>query len=229
MRKLKVLMFLTIIMIILIKGCVYAETSITAKLSANKDSINKDEEVELSLGFYDFKDIGIGINAYTATLNFDKNLFELKKIEGLNGWNSPSYNKINALEGSTKLAATINNFTKTEGNILKITLKSKQTITSSTEISIKGIEVATKENENTKKIKVGDVSIKQSIKNENSEQEKGNENSKDGVIKNDQSGILTKVAQLPKAGITSSIFTVLIVIAFSIICYLKVKEYKDIK
>ena len=143
MKKVKIIFLLIVLIVAMcLNTLVYATASATAKLSSNKNTLSKDEEIEIFFSLNDFADIGEGINAYTGTLVFDKDIFEFKKVEGLNNWNTPMYNSKNISSGNVKLAATISNFTKTEGNVLKITLKAKEDIKSDTTISITNLEVA---------------------------------------------------------------------------------------
>ena len=219
-KKLQFTIIAIISIILLSLNYIYASASVTAYLSANKTSIKKDNEIIITMDLKNFSDVGDGINAYVGTLCFDKDTFEFVKVEGQNGWNAPSYNSANIINGSTKLAATINNFTKAEGNVLKIILKAKKEITTDTKISITNLTVATKISGKTSKIPVEDVSVKinrdETVQNGTKDDLKGEDNT-------------TSKKKLSKAGKNNESLFLFCTIAIVGIIYIKYMQLKDIE
>lgn len=194
--------------------------SISANLKSDKTSIKKGDEIVVTMNVKEFVDIGDGINAYVANLSFDKEIFEFEKAEGENNWNTPTYNSKNILNGSTKFASTINNFTKTEGDILKITFKIKKDITSDTAINMTNISIATKKDNKTSKVSLNDIELKFTKAGISQGEKQDNLKGKDETTSN------KKLSDAGKINIFVAIFFICVVLIF---LYAKNRKFKDIK
>lgn len=218
-KKIKFLIIFMISILLLSLNSVSA-TSISANLKSDKVTIKKDDEITVTMNVRDFVDIGDGTNAYVANLNFDREIFELKKAEGKNNWNAPTYNSKNISNGSTKIASTINNFTKTEGDILNITFKAKKDITSDTIISMTNISFATKKDNKTFKVNLNDIALKFTKDGTVQDKTQNNLKGKDETTSN------TKLSDAGKMNFFVAIFFICVVLVF---LYVKNRKFKDIK
>ena len=139
----------------------FAVTEAKVEATVSYEELTANKEVIVTIDIKDFQNIGDGINAYILTINFDKNKLAFIKAEGLNGWNSPTYNGNNIESGKIKLVATRSNFSKQTGEILKVTLKTKDNVIVSdlNQIGFESVSFANKINNNTQKLQVGKISL----------------------------------------------------------------------
>lgn len=139
----------------------FAVTEAKVEATVSYKELSANNEVIVTIAIKDFQNIGDGINAYILTINFDKNKLAFVKAEGLNGWNSPTYNGNNLENGKIKFVATRSNFSKETGEILKITLKTKDNVIVSdlNQIGFEGVSFANKINNSTQKLQVGKISL----------------------------------------------------------------------
>lgn len=139
MKRLKVLktIILTLIIVLSMQFNVFA-AEFKTETTANKKEIKKGEQVVVTLSFKDYKDIGKGLNAYKATLQYDKNLFEeveQSDFQTLNSWEELLYNPDNGEFVSIKKAGSMD-----DESVVKITLKAKSDIRpETTTITIKDV------------------------------------------------------------------------------------------
>lgn len=124
------LLLICLFVLFFTKSSVNADSKLSATLSTDSKTItNNMNEVVLYIKIGDF--VSDGILGYEATLQYDESIFDNVKMEGLNGWNNPSY------DSSTKkfLSTTENAVAGTD--IAKITLSLKDNITAqTTEVAI---------------------------------------------------------------------------------------------
>lgn len=113
-----------------------AATTFNVKLKTDSTTISKDQtSVVLYLNLQDYS--SDGILGYEATLNYDKNIFENVMIDGLNSWDTPSYDST-----TNKFVSTTEN-AKSNTNIARIELKIKSGVTAqTTTISINNLIVS---------------------------------------------------------------------------------------
>lgn len=133
---------LIVIYIILILGIllaltkpVSADTKFSAVLTTDMQTISQDiNEVTVFIRLGDF--VSDGILGYEATLEYDENVFGNASIEGLNGWDNPSYDST-----TNKFLSTTENAVGGT-NIAKITLELKDNITvDTTQVSINNFTI----------------------------------------------------------------------------------------
>ena len=70
--------------------------SYSGDIETNTDKIKPGEEIEVNFYLQNYENIKDGINAYKATLEYDKNIFEeveLENFESKNLWQEFLYNK----------------------------------------------------------------------------------------------------------------------------------------
>ncbi len=84
--------------LIMITTNVQASSKINANIVSNVDELKPGQEMTLTLKFDNYQEIKKGINAYKATLVYDKTIFEeitFNNFEQLNQWEELQYNKQN--------------------------------------------------------------------------------------------------------------------------------------
>lgn len=164
MKKKVVIITGIIIILILLASKLFAAESLTAKSSSTKDEIKEQEEIIITLRFDEYKGINKGINAYKATIEYSKDIWEELEEEDFicqNDWESLKYNKSNGKFVAIKKAGSYS-----PEDIVKVTLKAKKGIKAgTTEIKIKNIVTSNGE----KDIEVEDASSIINIIEEQSE------------------------------------------------------------
>lgn len=224
--------FILMLFMILGINSSFATTEATVEATVAYKNLDDNNEIFITIDIKEFQDIGDGINAYILTLNFDNNKLEFVKAEGLNGWNSPTYNGNDLENGKIKFVATRSNFFKETGEILKITLKTKSNLTSSdlNQISFEEVSFANRLNGNIQKLQVENIELKLSDLNGNNNQkepqksvepEKQPPETTDDKNKDDD----TAKGPLPQAGTTSYIIFFTILIVSALVSY---RKYKNI-
>lgn len=219
------ILFILILFMILGVNSSYATTVATVEATVNYKNLDVNNEIFVTINIKEFQDIGDGINAYILTLNFDNDKLEFAKAEGLNGWNSPTYNSNDLGNGKIKFVATRSNFSKETGEILKITLKTKNNITSSdlNQISFKEVSFANKLNGNTQKLQVENIVLK--LNNNNQQESQKQENTTEQQTEKSNKNSDTPQGPLPKTGTSSYIILFVILLASVCVFY---KKYKNI-
>jgi hypothetical protein len=129
------LSILVIIILLSITISVYAASSCKITLTTTKDEFSKDEEFVVDVVVSDIQNER-GIIAFGAELEYDKSCLTLVKMEGENGWSTPSYNEENG-----KLVTDSNKLKTDDESIFKMTFKVIAT-TTNTEIKLNNISVA---------------------------------------------------------------------------------------
>ena len=98
MKKI-VISLITFFMLNLIAiNTVFATTTVDVKLSTNATELKQGDEVVVTLKLDNLNEVKKGINAYKATLVYDKDIFETITQSDFvcqNGWESLKYNPAN--------------------------------------------------------------------------------------------------------------------------------------
>lgn len=229
MKKI-VIMSLILIMIICVMNNVYAAINCSVNMQTAKTEFRQDEELVVDVRLSNIQSER-GIIAFGATLEYDKNSLTIVKMEGKNGWATPSYN-----EAEGKLVMERNGLTTKDETMFQIIFKVKEQNNKNISILLKDIEVA----DGNERTKIGTtdkkITIKQGDKNTNvgdknptenivqtpSTNTNLNSNTDKNVGLKDNSIADTKI---PKAGESNMIFKVCIlaIIMISIALYIKVK------
>ena len=221
--------FIFILFLIIGEVLSFAKTDARVEDTVTFQNLNANNDVSIGIDIKDLQDIGDGINAYILTINFDTNKFELIKAEGVNGWNTPTYNKNNLKNGKIKFVSTRSDFSKKTGEILKITLKLKDNLTASdlNQVSFENVSFANKINGSTQKLQIENIDLKLSNLNEENNQQQSQETQKTQQTEtnNDKKSDTAK-GPLPQAGEKSFAMVGIILIISVLIFY---KKYKKIK
>ena len=137
----KIIIGITIIIVALLLtyNLVSADTvKLEAKVSSTTTEIKDEQELTITFSLDKYNEIDKGINAYKATLEYDKNIFEEvteKNFTSQNDWEQLKYNKETGEFVAIKKAGSI-----TPEDIVKINLKAKNELKAGkTEIKIKDV------------------------------------------------------------------------------------------
>jgi LPXTG-motif cell wall-anchored protein len=126
-----------LVAIVIMGSAVYAALDCTVSISTTKTEFSKNEEFTVNVNLSDIQSEK-GVIAFSATLQYDKDVLTLVKMEGQNGWSSsPSYNEENG-----KLVMDRNNVTNSDETILKITFKVNGNSKQTTSINLNDISVS---------------------------------------------------------------------------------------
>ena len=123
MKKKSVIIGAIIIIIALLCNNSYAAGEKISTSLSQKETNEGKIQVEVSIS--QMESVGEGINAYSGELSFDSDKLSLVKIEGINGWKTPSYSEEKAKNGKTKVVSTSNNFINIPGTIFIATFEKK--------------------------------------------------------------------------------------------------------
>lgn len=230
MKKI-VIMSLILITIICVMSNVYAAIICSVNIQTAKTEFKQDEEFVVDIRISNIQSER-GIIAFSSTLEYDKSSLTMVKMEGKNGWATPSYNET---EGT--LVMERNGLTTKDETMFQITFKVKEQNDKNISIALKDIEVA----DGNERTKIGDtdenITIKQGDKNTDVGENKNpteniaqtpatntilNSNTEKNAVLKDNSIADTKI---PKAGDSNMIFKVFIlsIIIISTALCIKVK------
>lgn len=233
---------LILLMIICISTSVYAATSCNASLQTSKSEYNKGDEFTVDVNVTDLQS-DRGIISFGATLDYDTSCLTFVKMEGKNGWNTPSYNKDSGI-----LVSDGSSLMKNDGTVFTITFKVNEGASkSSTTISLKDITVgdggnsgATKVNGTSKNINIKNVTsggntttpdTNNNTTNSGTSSGSSNSNTSSSNKNSTSSGSKTniintndsKTGRLPKAGRTDVMLVVFIVVLVGVAAFYYVK------
>lgn len=180
MRKIKFgfICILAFIILSLSGMRVYAASGIKAILENDKTELTSGDEVVVTLRFDNYEEINKGVNAYKATLEYDKSIFEEvleSDFQTLNNWEQLKFNKDTGEFVAIKRVGS-----KTPEEIVKITLRVKENVQAGKEdILIKDIVTS----EGKEDIMVGESKITVDIIQDQSNQVfiPGDQNSSNNV------------------------------------------------
>lgn len=137
MKKI-VISIIGFIIIILIASSILASDNLTANISSTSTQVKEEQEVIISLKFESYQEIKKGLNAYKATIEYDKNIFEEIQSQDFicqNNWEQLKYNEETGEFIAIKKAGS-----KEPEEVVKITLKAKKGVKAgTTDIKIKDI------------------------------------------------------------------------------------------
>ncbi len=210
------------------------EINLTGNVTAKQDT--KTLELTLSLGNF----IGVEENivlGYEATVEYDKNMFQSVKIEGLNGWSASYESTTNALVGELSTATA-----KANTSIAKITLTLKDGVEPGTSGTFKLNNLQLTDDENVditvnKSITITMEKIEEPTPESDPDPEPTPEPKAEPKKENEQQIIKTntqkatsntqKVSALPHAGIQNYIvITLLIVFITGVLALIRYKTIK---
>ncbi len=126
MKKKFLILSLVIILILgMLPITAFADTkySLNATMTANNSRVEAGSEVLIVVKLSQLNVPETGINDFTAYLGYDSNVFETineSSIDGVDGW-KPEYTP-----GTTKIHLYRDTFLKTDGEIMQISLKTKE-------------------------------------------------------------------------------------------------------
>lgn len=246
MKKI-VSLILILLTVICMMGSVYAATSCNISVQTAKTEYSKNEQFTVDVNIANIKS-DRGIISLGATLDYDKNSLTLVKIEGKNGWETPSsgssYNEANG-----KIAIARNGLGKNNETIFTITFKVKEQSKPNVSITLKDITVA----DGIAPVKIAttykNITIKETTTNSGSQSgtnngttstpgtttnggtststNKTNSQANTSTNKNtkNSSKSAAKTGKLPKAGDTNMllIISIALVLVVSIACFIRMK------
>lgn len=182
--KLSLILLMMISMIFCITKSSYAALSSKVSITSVSE-VQKGEEFTVKFNLSNLKS-DKGINALMGTLKYDEDSLTLVKMEGQNGWASPSYNEENG-----KFVTERSEFVTTDGVFMQVTFKVKEDSKEKVNISIEEISIANDEEE------VNVSSTSKSIK------VKGNEQDSD-TSTNTNTNANTNISSTTNSGTNSS-------------------------
>ncbi len=134
----KIMYFIIMLLIaIIMLGKVYAISECNVEIKAQKNNLNKNDEFTVDVNISNIKS-EMGITAFGATLEYDKESLNIEKIEGRNEWETPT-NGLTFNEENGKIAITKSGFAKKNETIFKITFKVKEQSAKNPTITLKNI------------------------------------------------------------------------------------------
>lgn len=243
------------ITLLIMTNVTYAATpSFSIELVADKTTVNRGEEVTVTLRVKDFANMSEGIYALFAQIEYDKNYFEeltASNISGKGTWSSaPTFNTSN-----NQLTADSGTGVKTNSEVFSIKLKVKSTATEGATTTVKVKNFQGSEGEEDLKanqdaainIKIGTNSTTNNNGGTNNNNGSGNNNggtnnsngssnNNSSMNKNNSSNSNSSskdksqaTTKLPQTGEEKYIIiSIISVIGISIFTYMKYRKYKGI-
>ena len=168
--------------IITVTTMVQATIGVNVKIQPNKTQYEKQEEVVVEVALSNIQSER-GIITFAGTLQYDRNSLELVKMEGQNGWGSPSYNEANG-----KFVMDRNSLLKESQTILKITWKVKDTTSKDVSIAIENMSVADGNEEASIAKTMINITVNQGSVTPGENQDPGNTNTVTNTVENTVTG-----------------------------------------
>ncbi len=134
MKKLGKISFILLSIVCMTISCYAASCTMSMESAKNEYKPNEDVVVDVKLTNID---AGEGIIALEGVLEYDTNSLTYVKMEGQNGWETPSYNA-----GNGKFIMSRNALVATPEALLKITFKVKGQSAKSPTITLKNIKAS---------------------------------------------------------------------------------------
>lgn len=139
--------FLKTTIVFLVAVCIFTSAYATftgvVSLQTNNNEFAKGEEVVVDVKIASIQS-DRGIISLGAILEYDKNSLTYVKMEGKNGWETPSYNEANG-----KLVMGRNSFGSQDETMIQITFKVKQESYQNVAIALKNIAISDGNQETT--------------------------------------------------------------------------------
>lgn len=212
MKKILKASIIMLLMIMCIRTYVYAVLSCSVNLKVNKTELIKNEEFVTDVVLSNVQSEK-GIIALGATLEYDTNILEIVKMEGKNGWTTPSYN-----ENNGKMITDRSGLTTDNEIMFQITFKIKDQSQKNATISLKDISVSNGDEET----KVNNTSNTITIKSETSNSNTNTTNNTPDTTEKDDK--ITSNRVLPNTGGNNILFiTLSIIFVLAAIFYIKIK------
>lgn len=227
-----------------------ANLSFTTTMTPSSTSVSEATEVVVTVAVSNLNVGDSGINAFSAYLSYDTDVFETltdSSVEGLNNWSS-TYSVTNG-----QILLTKNAFVNDDEEIMQITLKTKEGISSGTEgtVSLTGIAVQNSEDTITGSnvsttITVGTEQSKNTTNNTNvlvitpttnTENNTNNENSTNSTNTENSSNNSSTYnisnntdGDIPYTGLSSDAYVKIIlgVILIALVIYIKIRKMDEI-
>ncbi len=226
----KTIALVTLILIIAMSVIVYAASTATVRLSADKTSLVAGDEITLTFQLASVTGMEAGIKALQGTIEYDTNIFEpitaSSKVD-MNGW-STELNTANNMFAGTSNGST-------SGGIFTLKLKVKQGITAkSTTVTIKDIKTADTANDDAVlNISNASVTIGSSIITPTNNTVNGNQAGTNNstttnnlVNTNKKDNTIVSSNTLPKTGIYPYVIIAIVVVAA--VATVSIVRYKNI-
>ena len=249
MRKLSfILMIFILLFSVLAVNANAEDLSFTTTLSPSSSSVSEATEVVITVAVSNLNVGESGINAFSALLSYDTDVFETltdSSVEGLNGWNS-SYTATNG-----QILLSKNSFVNEDEEIMQITLKTKEGVQEGTEgtVSLTGIEVSNSESQISgdnvsTTIKVGTETAEENttndapivinpITNQNTTENETNTSNTETNSTYNVSNINTNTPSddMPYTGPAGDAFIKIIlgVVLVALVIYIKIRKMDDVK
>lgn len=211
-----------LMLIILILTLTSNVSAYTAKTSLSTDATLKEGETITIKFKLSSLDLGNGVDALQAKLEYDESVFESitsTDILGTNGWSMNGYST-----NSKKFTATRSSLMTTDGDVIAVSLKVKSGITAkTTKVTMKDIIVSGGQADNGG---TGDVELSDASVTINAPQSSNNVNvdKTNTTVTNKTDTTQTQKPTLPKTGITP--ITVIAIIALAAIAIISFILYK---
>lgn len=142
--KKKIVVIILLISLMLFAKNILAMTNLVAQTKVSTNELEGGQEVTITLRFDEYQEIKNGINAYKATLEYNKDIFEEIKqsdLQCLNNWEKLQYN-----QATGEFVVIKRSGSKAPEDVLSITLRTKQEVEATT-TDIKFKDIVTSEGE----------------------------------------------------------------------------------
>ncbi len=149
---------LILMVTICIMGNVYGAFSCQINMETSKTQVSKNDEFSINVNVSNIQSEK-GVISFGGTLEYDKDSLTLVKMEGQNGWETPS-NGSTYNEAKGKIAIARNGVGKNNETIFKITFKVKETKKQNLTIRLKDMIIA----DGTVPFKISNVSQNIAVK-----------------------------------------------------------------
>ena len=219
-----VLLFL---MMMSIMGTVNAAFTCKVSMQMEKTEFKKGDEFTVDIKISDIQSER-GVISLGATLEYDKDSLTLVKMEGQNGWESPSvgssYNEANG-----KIAITRNGLGNNNETIFKITFKVKEGAKKNILITLRNITLADGTSPLSVEKVYKNITIQEGTDNPVPNPTPDDEGNTLPVIPNTNNTVTNDIApdkKLPQTGVSNIILVVGIVatLTVAVVCFVKMRD-----
>lgn len=239
-------MGIILLMAICITGNVYAAFKCNIDMKIEKSEYNKGDTFTVDINISNIES-DRGVISFGGTLEYDKDSLKLEKIQGLNGWETPtigsSYNEANG-----KFIVTRSGLGKNDETIFKLTFTVKKESKENATITLKDMTLAdgtapAKVNEVTKNITIkgetqnpnpqpGDDNTNNDSKpgdssnSDNNSKPGNNSNTNNNISKGDNTTVNQKIPQTGDKYLIAPILTGIILI-IAIVLLIKIRMINE--
>ena len=218
---------LILMLIICMIGNVYAAFSCHVNMQASKTQVTKNNEFTINVNVSNIQSER-GVISFGGTLEYDKDSLTLVKMEGQNGWESPSvgssYNEANG-----KIAITRNGLGKNNETIFRITFKVKEGTKKNLLVTLKNISLADGTSPLSVEKVYKNITIQEGTNNPVPNPTPDDNDNTLPVIPNTNNTVTndtTPDKKLPQTGVSNIILVVGIVatLTVAVICFVKMRD-----